>query len=313
MARLSITQPARATAPTIPSFLAPSAVKQQQRYASVIRIKKKSDIKKKKPLSKELRRPRIEKTDFPQWSLVDALRYVDLQLCQGRGRSTNKSRVLRAYEVGQPPGIPKYEIHIHLKTLRNGPVIKSTMRLPNPVQSEWQIAVVAPENSAIASEAASAGARAVGEETLFEAIRSGKIDFDRLICHEDSEKKLQAAKLGPILGPKGLMPSAKMKTVTRDVVKAIRDSAGATEYKERLGNIRMAVGQLGHTPEQIRANIEAVVAKVKLQCATISEDHPKELVEIVFASTNSPLSFSLNGKFKDEDSKTTPAMVSGVM
>lgn len=233
--------------------------------------------------------------------------------CWKRETLLTSHRVLRAYEVGWPPGVVKYELHVHLKTARNGPVIKNTIRLPNPVQSEWQIAVVAPEGSVIANAAAAAGARAVGEETLFEAIRAGNIEFDRLICYESSEKKLQAAKLGPILGPKGLMPSVKMKTITKDVVKAIRDSAGATEYKERLGNIRLAVGQLGHSPEQLRTNVEAVVARIKQQCAEISEDHPKEVCEIVIGSTNSPVSFSLNGKFKEDGSQTTPAMVSGVM
>lgn len=74
MARLTLTQPARPAVPTIPRFLAPSVIQQQQRHASVVRIKK--TPKKKKPLSKDFRRPRIEKTDFPQWALVDALRYA---------------------------------------------------------------------------------------------------------------------------------------------------------------------------------------------------------------------------------------------
>ena len=223
-----------------------------------------------------------------------------------------KVRVLRAYEVGQLSTV-KYELHIHLKTSRNGPVIKSSIRLPNPVQSEWQIAVIAPENTPMATAAAAAGAKAVGEESLFNAIKAGNINFDKLICFEGSEAKLNAARLGPILGPKGLMPSAKTKTIVKDPVKAIFDSTGSVDYKERLGNIRLAVGQIGHSPEQLRSNIEAVVAQIKKECATISEEQPKEVHEIIISSTNSPISFSLNGKFKDEDSKTTPAMVSGVI
>lgn len=293
MARLTLAQPARPAVPTIPRFLAPSAIQQQQRYKSVIRIKK--QVKKKKPLSKDFRRPKIEKIpNFPRWSLVEAM------------------RVLRAYEVGQLSTV-KYELHIHLKTSRNGPVIKSSIRLPNPVQSEWQIAVIAPENTPMATAAAAAGAKAVGEESLFNAIKAGNINFDKLICFEGSEAKLNAARLGPILGPKGLMPSAKTKTIVKDPVKAIFDSTGSVDYKERLGNIRLAVGQIGHSPEQLRSNIEAVVAQIKKECATISEEQPKEVHEIIISSTNSPISFSLNGKFKDEDSKTTPAMVSGVI
>ena len=70
MARLSLTQPVRPVAPTIPKFLAPALV--QTRNASVIRIKGKA--KKKKAISKEFRRHKLEKTDFPQYSLCEAMR-----------------------------------------------------------------------------------------------------------------------------------------------------------------------------------------------------------------------------------------------
>lgn len=206
----------------------------------------------------------------------------------------------------------KYEAHIHLKTPRNGPVIKSSIRLPNPVQSEWQIAVICPEGSEIANAATAAGAKAVGEESLFEAIRQGNIEFDRLLCHVSSESALNKAGLGRILGPKGLMPNHRMQTITKDVVRAIRDSAGSAEYREKQGIIRMAVGQLGHTPDQLRANIEAIVKKLKYQCAEMSEDVPKEVHEVILSTTNGP-SVSLNGKFKDIEAKTTPEQLVGVM
>jgi large subunit ribosomal protein L1 len=221
-------------------------------------------------------------------------------------------RILRAYEVGKPPGVVKYELHINLKTFRNGPVIKSSIRLPNPVQSDWQIAVVCPEGSEIAVAATNAGAKAVGEETLFELIRNDKIEFDRLICHESSEKALMRANLGKILGPRGLMPNRKMKTIVSDVVKAVKDSAGAADYRERQGVVRLAVGQLGHTPAQLKANVEAVMKKIKTECAEISEDIPKDVHEVILSTTHGP-ALSLNGKMKNIDDTTTPEDVAGVM
>jgi large subunit ribosomal protein L1 len=196
--------------------------------------------------------------------------------------------------------------------MRNGPVIKSSIRLPNPVQSDWQIAVICPEGSEIANAAIAAGAKAAGQETLFEAIRSGQIEFDRLICHEDSEAALNKSGLGRILGPRGLMPNKRMKTITADVVKSIRDTAGAADYREREGVVRLAVGQLGHTPEQLSANIRAVVKKIKSECAEISEDSPKEVHEIILSTTHGP-GLSLNGKLSDPDEKITPEQLSGVM
>ena len=221
-------------------------------------------------------------------------------------------RVLRASEVGQPPASVKYEIHINLKTARNGPVIKNSIRLPHPVQSDWQIAVICPEGSDVATAATAAGAVAVGEETLFEAIRTEKIDFDRLICYEGSEKALNKAGLGKILGPKGLMPSKRMKTIVSDVTKSIRDSAGAADYRERQGVIRMAIGQLGYTPDQLKANVQALLKKIKSECAEISEESSKEVHEVVLSTTQGP-ALSLNGKFNDAADTVAPEALASVM
>ncbi|KAF4964130.1 hypothetical protein FSARC_7912 [Fusarium sarcochroum] len=290
MARLSLSQTPRPTIPTIPRFLAPAAA-QQARQASFVRIKK---TKKKKALPKDFKRHNLNKRDFPQYSLCEAM------------------RVLRAVEVGQPPASIKYELHINLKTARNGPVIKNSVRLPHPVQSDWQIAVVCPEGSEIARDATAAGAVAVGEETLFEAIRNENINFDRLICHEGSEKALNKAGLGKILGPKGLMPSKRMRTIVPDVVKSMRDSAGAADYRERQGVVRMAIGQLGYSPDQLKNNIKVLLNKVKAECSEISEEVPKEVHEVILSTTNGP-GISLNGKLKDTEEKITPEALSSIM
>ncbi|KAJ6785233.1 hypothetical protein PWT90_05111 [Aphanocladium album] len=290
MARLSLSQAARPTVSMVPRFLAPAALV-QSRQASVVRVKK---APKKKPVSKDFRRHNFDKTDFPRFSLVEAM------------------RILRAYEVGQPPSSIKYDLAISLKTARSGPVIKSSLRLPHAVGTDWRIAVICKEGSEIASAAAAAGAVAVGEQSLFEDIRKENINFDRLLCHEDSEKALQKAGLGRILGPKGLMPSARMKTIVSDVAKSIRDSAGSADYRERMGVIRLAVGQLNHTPEQLKANVSAILAKIKLECAEISEESHKEVHDVVLSTTNGP-ALSLSGKFTNEGEAVTPEQLSGPM
>ncbi|KAF5674166.1 ribosomal L1 [Fusarium heterosporum] len=290
MARLSLLQ-TRPAVPSIPKFLAPAAA-QQVRQASVVRIKK--TTKKKKALPKDFKRHNLSKREFPQYSLCEAM------------------RVLRAVEVGQPPASIKYEIHINLKTARNGPVIKNSVRLPHPVQSDWQIAVICPEGSEIAREATAAGAVAVGQETLFEAIKKEQINFDRLICHEASESAMNKAGLGKILGPKGLMPSKRMRTIVPDVVKSMRDSAGAADYRERQGVIRLAIGQLGYTPDQLKNNIRVLLAKVKAECAEISEEVHKEVHEVILSTTNGP-GVSLNGKLKDAEEQITPEALSSIM
>jgi large subunit ribosomal protein L1 len=196
--------------------------------------------------------------------------------------------------------------------MRSGPVVRGTLRLPHPVQSDWQIAVICPEGSDIANAATSAGAVAVGEESLFELIREDKVEFDRLICHESSEKALARSGLGRVLGPRGLMPNQRNKTIVTDVVRSIQDSSGAADYRERQGVIRLAVGQLGFTPAQLKANISVVMAQLKRETAELAEELPKDIHEIVLSSTHGP-AVSLNGKLSDPEDDIKPEQLLSVM
>lgn len=108
------------------------------------------------------------------------------------------------------------------------------------------------------------------------------------------------------------MPNRKMKTIVSDVAKSIKDSAGAADYRERQGVVRLAVGQMGHTPAQLRQNIEAVMKKIKGECAEISEEVPKEVHEVILSTTHGP-GISLNSKLRALDDPTSVEMVSGVM
>lgn len=136
-------------------------------------------------------------------------------------------------------------------------------------------------NSAISKQAINAGASLVGEEVIFDAVKEGRIEFDRCICHVDSAQKLNQANLGRILGPRGLMPSSKTATITKDVAAAVRNLVGGTEYREKLGVVRCAVGQLGFTPEEMQSNVKALIGNVKQDLALLSEKVNKEIHEVV--------------------------------
>lgn len=121
----------------------------------------------------------------------------------------------------------------------------------------------------------------VGEDTIFDAVKAGRIEFDRCICHQDSITKMNKAGLGRILGPRGLMPSAKFGTIVKDVAVSVKGLIGGSEYRERNGVLRMAVGQLGFTPEELQANIKTFMGEIKKDIALLSDKVNKEIHEVV--------------------------------
>ncbi|TVY33585.1 50S ribosomal protein [Lachnellula occidentalis] len=219
-------------------------------------------------------------------------------------------RIIRAWEVGQKPTSVKYELALKLKSQKNGPVIRNRLRLPHPVKTDFRVCVICPPDSKYAEAARAAGAVLVGEDDVFDAVKAGKIEFDRCLCQTDSLAKMNKSGIGRVLGPRGMMPSSKLGTVVVDPVKTMRDMVGATEYRERVGVIRMAIGQLGFTPEEMSNNLKAFIEAVKKDMSRISDKISKELVEVVLSSTNGP-GLPLNGSFKGANTSVTPKELSG--
>ncbi|RHZ48933.1 mitochondrial 54S ribosomal protein uL1m [Aspergillus thermomutatus] len=250
---------------------------------------KKAKVKSKKEKKGPREFKQKDLKDVEQFALCDAIRY------------------LRAFEVGREPTVSKYEIHIRLKTKRDGPVIRNMLRFPHSVQTESRICVVCPPGTRHEKEARAAGAVLVGEQEVFDAVKAGKIEFDRCICHPDSLDALNKAGLGRILGPRGLMPSIKTGTVVEDVAARVEMLRGGTVYRERDAVIRLPIGQLAFSPEQLRDNLRATIEQVKKDAASLNDRIVKEIYEVVLSSTNGP-GFSLNGEFKSDNSPDTTSL-----
>lgn len=240
------------------------------------------------------KKKRKARVDFKQYDLKDAEQY---SLCDAM-------RYIKAFEVGRPPTSPKYDLAVKLRTIKNAPTVRNRLRLPHAVDTSIRICVICPPDSKEAEAAKKAGASVVGEDTVFDAVKDGRIEFDRCICHQDSVTKMNKAGLGRILGPRGLMPSAKFGTIVKDVSASVKGLVGGSEYRERNGVLRMAIGQLGFTPEELGANIQTFMDEVKKDIGLLSEKVNKEIHEVVLSSTNAP-GFSLNGDFRSPDSPST--------
>lgn len=103
-------------------------------------------------------------------------------------------------------------------------------------------------------EAMESQADFVGGKEMIEKIQKGWFDFDVIIATPEVMGEL--GKIGRILGPKGLMPTAKLGTVTIDVQKAIADiRKGKVEYRvDKQGNIHVILGKLSFTQENLKNN-----------------------------------------------------------
>ena len=133
--------------------------------------------------------------------------------------------------------------------------LRTTVTLPHGVGKQVTIAVLT--NDENFDEATNAGADIVGNDELIENITQGNIDFDLLIATPNMMPKL--AKLGRVLGPKGLMPSPKSGTVSSTLTATLTDfKKGKFEYKaDKPGIVHVTIGKVDFTTAQLVDNLEA--------------------------------------------------------
>jgi len=139
--------------------------------------------------------------------------------------------------------------------------LRTTAILPHGIGKNIRIAVLTDDvNSNVVSEA---GADIIGNEDLIEQISKGNIEFDLLVATPEMMPKL--AKLGRILGPKGLMPSPKAGTVTTNLVATVNEfKKGKFEYKaDKTGIVHVNFGKSNFTTQQLKENLIALYSSIE--------------------------------------------------
>ena len=135
--------------------------------------------------------------------------------------------------------------------------IRTVVNLPGGNGKKVKVAVVCEDS--ISKEAKDAGADIVGSEEFIEKIKSGELNFEKLICTPGMMIKL--SKLGKVLGPKGLMPNPKLGSVSDNIKEAVTNAkSGQAEIRnDKDGNIGVSIGKKSFEDEKLLKNFNAIV------------------------------------------------------
>jgi len=157
-------------------------------------------------------------------------------------------------------------MHLGIDTKQADQALRGSISLPKGIGKTKR--VIAFCQSDVAPKALAAGAIKAGGEDLVAEVEKGFLDFDVAIASPDMMRIM--AKLGKVLGPKGLMPSPKAGTVTPNVVDAVKEySAGKVEYRaDTGGNVHGVIGKMSFSEKDLLENLEffiKAIEKVKPQ------------------------------------------------
>ena len=139
--------------------------------------------------------------------------------------------------------------------------LRTTVTLPHGVGKSIRIAVLT--NEANFNEAKEGGADIVGSQELIDDISQGNINFDLLVATPDMMPKL--AKLGRVLGPKGLMPSPKSGTVSTSLTETLSEfKKGKFEYKaDKAGVVHVSFGKADFSKTQLIENLTSLYQSIE--------------------------------------------------
>ena len=136
-------------------------------------------------------------------------------------------------------------------------MVRGTVVLPHGTGKSKKVLVVATGEKV--HDATQAGADYAGGEEMVEKVAGGWMDFDAMIATPDMMKSV--AKLGKVLGPRGLMPNPKSGTVTFDVARAVQEvKAGKVEFRvDKTSNVHVQLGKMSFSKDKLVENTRTLV------------------------------------------------------
>ena len=167
--------------------------------------------------------------------------------------------------------------------------IRTVVNLPGGTGKKVKVAVVCEDNKS--QEAKDAGADIVGSDEFIEKIKSGELNFEKLICTPGMMIKL--SKLGKVLGPKGLMPNPKLGSVSENIKEAVTNAkSGQVEIRnDKDGNIGVSIGKKSFKDDQLLKNYNAILDSLEKEKSnnTLKGD----LIKNTFATSTMGVSYKV--------------------
>jgi len=175
-------------------------------------------------------------------------------------------------------------VNLGIDASKSDQQVRGSTVMPNGTGKTVRVAVfTSGKNQELAK---AAGADVVGLEDLAAQVKTGQINFDRVIASPDAMRVV--GQLGQILGPRGLMPNPKVGTVTPDVATAVRNAkAGQVTYRvDKAGIVHCTIGKASFEVKALKENLAALIAD--LQKAKPATSKGQYLKRIAVSSTMGP-------------------------
>ena len=196
------------------------------------------------------------------------------KLAKNRAAAVVKVDRTKAYEPSEAVSLTKgaayakfdetVELHMNLGVdpRHADQQVRGVMTLPHGTGRAVRVLVFAEGEAARAAE--KAGADHVGGDELTEKIRGGWLDFDVVVATQPMMRVV--GKLGPVLGPRGLMPSPKAGTVVQeaDVARVVTETkAGRMEFRiDKTSNLHLPIGRVSFDDQRLMENLTTAVDAV---------------------------------------------------
>ncbi|MBU2786316.1 MULTISPECIES: 50S ribosomal protein L1 [Acidithiobacillus] len=187
----------------------------------------------------------------------------------------NRYAIEEALELAKKMATAKFDesvdvaVGLGIDPRKSDQVVRGAVVLPNGTGKHMRVAVFATADKA--TEAREAGADIVGMEDLAEQVKAGHMDFDVVIATPDAMRVVGT--LGPVLGPRGLMPNPKVGTVTTDIRTAVINAKGGqVRYRaDKGGIVHSTIGKSSFEVKALHENLLALIDSLRKAKPTTSK------------------------------------------